>query len=146
VVVVVTVVLPSGTGGATPVVSAQPSTEAIVVQPTPAAVVPGMWVNVTEIPSGESRPGGTLVVLRIVNHNAHSINVMGGPLAQDTQFGPLGNGLVHDGWEGHLTVSRALSDACREAQARVADSKTPGSWCFGYQVSYLGGPVPAVCN
>lgn len=102
-------------------------------------------VTVKPIPAGEMRLAGTLVVIRLVNNSAKTIDVKVEHLAGDTKFGP--NGMVSlDGWDGYQSLSHALIDACREANARLTEAQSPNSWCSGYRVTYMGGAVPSVCN
>jgi hypothetical protein len=136
-----------------------PQTQVVVVTATPAAgpiaqpspeagasvVVPVAGVVVKPIPAGESRPAGTLAVVRIVDHKAKTIAVWAGPLGTAVKFGPVGTTST-DGWEGYGSLSQALTEACGEAQARLTESRQSGSWCQGYSVTYLGGPVPDKCN
>lgn len=111
---------------------------------TPAPTGPDTAI-VKPIPSGETRSAGTLVIMRKVNNSAKTIDVTALYLTTAVKFGPASMVSI-DGWEGYQTLSHAQGDACREAQARLTDSRTRGSWAEGYAVTLSGGAVPDVCR
>ena len=95
--------------------------------------------------AGETRPANTLVVLRLVDHTARTIDVSAVYLAQEMTFGPSGMISV-DGWENYASWEAAYLGACGEAKARQGGSQTPGSWESGYVITLATGEIPRVCT
>lgn len=123
----------------TAVATAIPQPTAAPASQEPAPLAPAPTNAVIEIPSGSQVPAGTLVVERIVNHTARTVDVRATQLSSATVFGKNGQ-MARDGWQGYGSVQFAQKTACEQAQADKS------GWAASYTVTYNGGAIPRVCN
>lgn len=129
----------------TTIVSRSPVATATVPIAAPSGISLANTGPVRAIPAGQTRPAGTLVVVRRVDNGMRTIDIEAVVLDRLTLFGKTGL-LAVDGWEGYSSIASARLEACGQAQGDQRSAQTAGTWNEGYQVAFQDSKVPERCE